>query len=797
MTDKLDKFLDNMDIPLPDENARKTTLNMASAEFESYHQKKNQKKSQGFFNLSRLMGMNNSKDRRLQMKTRKLFYGGMATAMVVVLAGGAALYQTRTHELVAGASGQKNIIGYVDDQASSVGTTGLAVNEAATTTEIARDRKEAFTNYAEAVEEEIAQTNESFIPVPIGPATGSISPKDEGASTMQALTKNLADAEIQEDPSERWRLLQEQEAQQNSLGTHSAPPAPLSSSEQKRLKELQQAAPNPNAKPAERWDRLREQRALEQRQEKKAELARRAPATSSIPQALTSNVAPGFAGGVMAEADSIAPYPHPTPMPIIIDPMPPEKIDNDKFEDHEISAVKQVSQEPVSTFSIDVDTASYSFVRRQLNNGILPNPDSVRIEELVNYFPYDYEGPDRGETPFNANISVVDSPWTDGNKLMHIGIKGYDIDSDDQPDSNLVFLLDVSGSMNQPDKLPLLKNSFKLLLNELKPSDTVAIVVYAGSAGTVLEPTKVRNKNKILNALESLRAGGSTAGAAGIQGAYALAEQNFDEDAVNRVILATDGDFNVGMSSNEELKKLIEKKRDSGIFLSVLGFGQGNLNDHLMQTLAQNGNGIAAHIDSLSEAQKVLVDEATSSLFPIAKDVKIQVEFNPEVVSEYRLVGYETRALKREDFNNDKVDAGDIGAGHTVTAIYEIVPKGSGNELHGQSRYAKVEETEANTDFGNEYAFLKMRYKLPNEDKSTLVTTPISKKDQTSLKGDTAFAVAVAGFGQLLKDDKYTGSFTYDDALKLAQKGKGDDPFGYRAEFISLLRLAETLDQNQ
>lgn len=790
MNDKLDKFFDENNIPEPSENARKTALNMASAEFSEYQKEKNQKKSQGFFNLSRLMGKTNSQDRRMKMKNRKFIYGGMATAMVVVLAGSAALYQTRTHEFVTSSSGEASQVINV------IGGNGAdsSLRQAQTTEAVTPSMAQAIDDF----NEEGNETGDSFVLVPdTGSATNKITVKPEKPATNKGMVVP-EEQELQEDPSERWRLLQAE----SGLPADTPPPN----------------GANTTMEDVERWRLLKEERAQQQR-DKIAPMAdmafghksnRAAPETldeaeimpmesmtfgtqqlntakrAAAPQALSGNV---------ASSDMIAPYP-PIPHPLP-EPMPPQKVDNDKFEDHKISSIKQVSEEPVSTFSVDVDTASYSFVRRQLNNGILPNPDAVRIEEMVNYFPYDYEGPRDVETPFNANVAVVDSPWKEGNKLIHIGIKGYDIDKDEQPRSNLVFLLDVSGSMNQPDKLPLLKNSFKLLLNTLKPDDTISIVTYAGRAGTALEPTKVRDKNKILNALESLRAGGSTAGAAGIQGAYALAEENFDKDGVNRIILATDGDFNVGMWSNEELKELIEKKRESGIFLSVLGFGQGNLNDHLMQTLAQNGNGIAAHIDSLSEAQKVLVDEATSSLFPIAKDVKLQVEFNPEIVSEYRLIGYETRELAREDFNNDKVDAGDIGAGHTVTAIYEIVPKGSGNELYGQSRYAKTEESKMQSDFGNEYAFLKMRYKLPNEDKSTLVTTPITTKDEARIKGDTSFALAVAGFGQLLKDDKYMADFDYDDVLELAKDGKGDDPYGYRAEFISLVRLAETLDDNQ
>ncbi len=472
-------------------------------------------------------------------------------------------------------------------------------------------------------------------------------------------------------------------------------------------------------------------------------------------------------------------------------------VGRDQFQAIAQNPVKRVVEDPVSTFSIDVDTASYAFVRRQLNSGVLPQKAAVRVEELINYFDYAYPLPESREKPFAASVTVTPSPWKAGNKLIHIGIKGYDLEPAEKPRSNLVFLLDVSGSMNAPDKLPLLVNSFKLLLDTLGPEDSVAIVVYAGAAGTVLEPTKAAEKGKILAALDQLRAGGSTAGAEGIRQAYALAEANLDPEAVNRVILATDGDFNVGITDREELKSFIERKRKSGVFLSVLGFGQGNLNDHLMQTLAQNGNGVAAYIDTLNEARKVLVEEATSTLFPIAKDVKIQVEFNPDTVSEYRLIGYETRALEREDFANDKVDAGDIGAGHTVTAIYEITLKGSGNELIGPSRYASG-GAESETDFGNEYAFLKIRYKLPQQDRSTLITAPITLDQEAALDAGEArsrearFATAVAAFGQLLKGGKYTGAYGYDEVIDLAQGAKGADPFGYRAEFINLVRLAKS-----
>jgi Ca-activated chloride channel family protein len=384
------------------------------------------------------------------------------------------------------------------------------------------------------------------------------------------------------------------------------------------------------------------------------------------------------------------------------------------------------------------------------------------------------------------------TPWNAGTELIRIGIKGYALAEAEKPRSNLVFLIDSSGSMNAPDKLPLLVNSFRLLLDSLDPDDTVAIVVYAGSAGTVLEPTKVAESGKILAALDNLRAGGSTAGAEGIRQAYALAEQGFEKGGVNRVILATDGDFNVGITDIDELQGFVERKRETGVFLSVLGFGQGNLNDELMQTLAQNGNGQAAYIDTLSEARKALVEEAGSTLFPIAKDVKIQIEFNPAMVAEYRLIGYETRMLAREDFNNDKVDAGEIGSGHAVTALYEITPVGSQARLVDGLRYQPTAEQEANP---SEYGFLKIRYKAPDGDTSKLIETQITRADVVEPGEDrareTRFAAAVAGFGQLLRGGRYMGDFSYDDVAELAVGAKGDDPFGYRAEFVNLVRLAK------
>lgn len=462
---------------------------------------------------------------------------------------------------------------------------------------------------------------------------------------------------------------------------------------------------------------------------------------------------------------------------------------NEEYANKYANSISLVQDKPVSTFSIDVDTASYSLVRNQLNRGFLPKPSAVRAEEMINYFNYDYPLPNSKKQPFKPSISVLDSPWNDGKKLIHIGIKGYDIQSNETPDSNLVFLLDVSGSMNAANKLPLVKQSINLLLDTLKPSDTISIVVYAGAAGTALEPTKVSEKSKIISAIQRLTAGGSTAGAQGIELAYQLAEQNFNKNSVNRVILATDGDFNVGLRNNEDLKTLVERKRDKGVFLSVLGFGRNNYQDDMMQALAQNGNGVAAYIDTLSEAKKVLVDEATSTLFTIAKDVKIQIEFNPNTVSDYRLVGYETRALKREDFNNDKVDAGDIGAGHSVTAIYEITPTDSKKPSIDPLRYAdKAKQVTSSSD--SEYGFLKVRYKLPNEKKSKLLEQAITALN-TGVNSDTQFSIAAAGFAQLLRNSQHTGDLNFEQIINTAERHKGSDKFGYRSEFIQLVRMAK------
>ncbi|MFZ1103968.1 MAG: VWA domain-containing protein [Hyphomicrobiaceae bacterium] len=466
----------------------------------------------------------------------------------------------------------------------------------------------------------------------------------------------------------------------------------------------------------------------------------------------------------------------------------------DRFTAAAANPVKSVASEPVSTFSIDVDSASYSFVRRALNAAKLPPKQAVRVEEMINYFPYDYPLPEDRSAPFRPTVSVLPSPWNPSNKLVHIAIKGFDVPRSQHPRANLVLLIDTSGSMAPEDRLPLLKNAFRMLIDTLRPDDTVGIVTYAGQTRAALEPTKVADKRKILEAIERLNAGGSTAGGAGIQEAYKMAEGAFDKAAVNRIILATDGDFNVGITNTDELKSYIERKRETGIYLSVLGVGRGNYNDALMQALAQNGNGVAAYIDTLNEARKVLVDEVSSTLFPIAKDVKIQIEFNPAQVTEYRLIGYETRLLKREDFNNDKIDAGDIGSGHTVTAIYEVTPVGSPKFVE-DLRYKQPAAATPSEGKG-EYGFLRINYKLPAESVSRRIELPITqaleKATIEQVPTDVRFSVAVAAFGQLLRGEPYLKSFGYDEVIALAAAARGEDLFGYRAELLNLVRLAKS-----
>jgi len=454
---------------------------------------------------------------------------------------------------------------------------------------------------------------------------------------------------------------------------------------------------------------------------------------------------------------------------------------------------KNVSVNPLSTFSVDVDAASYSNVRRYLTQGNKPPIDAVRVEELINYFEYDYPNP-TDEIPFSISTEIGDCPWNNKNKLVHIGLQAQRIKTKDLPPNNLVFLIDVSGSMNSENRLPLLIKSFKLLVNELRAEDRVAIVVYAGAAGVVLEPTPGSQKDKILASLESLRAGGSTAGGKGIQLAYSVARENFMKDGNNRVIIATDGDFNVGVSSDAEMQRLIEKERESGIFLTCLGYGMGNYKDSKLETLANKGNGNYAYIDNLLEAKKVLVTEMGGTLLTLAKDVKIQVEFNPMVVESYRLIGYENRLLNAEDFNDDKKDAGEIGAGHSVTALYEIILKGDGNAPEVDPlRYQTNNKNES--ALSNEMLTVKFRYKKPDGDKSMLVERNLANKITTwkELSDNFKFSAAVASFGMLLRESEHKGNLTFDDVAKWAKESKGNDKHGYRAEFIRLVELAKSI----
>jgi len=475
-----------------------------------------------------------------------------------------------------------------------------------------------------------------------------------------------------------------------------------------------------------------------------------------------------------------------------------ENSGQNKFPDLEPNPVIIAAERPVSTFSIDVDTVSYAYMRRTLNSGALPERAAVRVEELVNYFSYNYPRPKQADVPFRPTVAVYPTPWNPKTKLIHIGIKGYDVATRTRPRANLVFLIDCSGSMEPSDKLPLLKQGLRMLLKTLDPGDKVSIVAYGNQAGVLLKPTPVREKLKIMAALWRLGAGGGTAGGSGIQEAYALAEEAYDPKGINRVILATDGDFNIGISDAGQLKRLIEDKRKSGIFLSVLGFGQDNYNDRIMQALAQNGNGNAAYIDTLREAQKVLVHEASSTLFPIAQDVKIQVEFNPAMVAEYRLIGYETRALRRQDFNNDHVDAGDIGSGHAVTAIYEITPANGAFRFIDDLRYPAASSKTKPSSKG-EYAYLKMRYKLPKASKSKRLQFAITTAhERTSLAGvprDIQFAAAVAAFGQKLGGSDHLADMNYGAIRKLATAARGKDKHGYRAEFLGLIGLAEAMSE--
>jgi Ca-activated chloride channel family protein len=483
-------------------------------------------------------------------------------------------------------------------------------------------------------------------------------------------------------------------------------------------------------------------------------------------------------------------------------PMPPGKpapeMNTEGYDHIAENGFIAVADDPRSTFSIDVDTASYANVRRFIEGGSLPPADAVRIEELVNYFSYDYDAPIG--RPFSVDAEAGACPWNENNMLVSIGLQGETIDMSEAPARNLVFLLDVSGSMSSPDKLPLLKRGLSLLVDNMRNDDRVSIVVYAGASGVVLNPTKGTNKDKIIDALDNLQAGGSTNGGAGIELAYKLAEQTFIEDGINRVILATDGDFNVGVSSRGDLVRLIENKRKSGVFLSVLGFGTGNVKDSTMEQLADKGNGNYAYIDSILEAKKVLVEEAGGTLVTIAKDVKLQVEFNPKEVASYRLIGYENRKLAHSDFNDDTKDAGEIGAGHSVTALYEVVPA-SGTKSGGKVDGLKYQEDSSLSAAAasGELMTVKVRYKDPKGSKSKLITHPVTAEDKgwDEASKDFRFAAAVAEFGLMLRDSKHKGDASYRQAIELAEGAIGKDPHGHRRAFVKLARDANRLSRGQ
>ncbi|MFV0566677.1 MAG: von Willebrand factor type A domain-containing protein [Flavobacteriaceae bacterium] len=446
---------------------------------------------------------------------------------------------------------------------------------------------------------------------------------------------------------------------------------------------------------------------------------------------------------------------------------------------------------PLSTFSIDVDKAAYSNIRRMINNGMPVAPDAVKIEEMVNYFNYNYPQPTDGH-PFSINTEVAKTSWNPNTKIVKIGLQGKTLTPDELPASNLTFLIDVSGSMGQPNKLPLLKSAFKLLVNQLREQDKVAIVVYAGAAGVVLEPTSGKNKAKILEALDNLQAGGSTAGGQGIMLAYKLAGENFKKNGNNRVILATDGDFNVGASSDKDMQTLIEEKRKSGVFLSVLGFGYGNYKDSKLETLADKGNGNHAYIDTMQEAQKVFGKEFGGTLFTIAKDVKIQIEFNPNKVQAYRLIGYENRMLNDEDFVDDTKDAGELGSGHTVTALYEIIPTGFESPYLKTVPELKYTKTEGLQNYNNELFTVKFRYKKP-EGNTSIEMVHTQNDEVNEASDDLKFASAVALFGMQLRQSKYCNQTTPKHVKELAQSGKGNDDEGYRSEFIRLVSSYENV----
>jgi Ca-activated chloride channel family protein len=508
-----------------------------------------------------------------------------------------------------------------------------------------------------------------------------------------------------------------------------------------------------------------------------------APAQKAVAGAVTPGQVEDF-------SQNIAPAPQPAFTP---------PANTEKYLPIESNPVKEVAEQPVSTFAVDVDSGSYANIRRFIMQGQKPPKDAIRVEEMVNYFSYDYPRPDDASVPFKTTTHVTRTPWNPDTYLLEIGIKGYQPSHDTRPPANLVFLIDVSGSMDEPDKLPLLISGMHLLVDQLRADDKVSIVVYAGAPGVVLEPTSGADKGTIDDALEHLHAGGSTAGGEGIALAYAMARKAHIEGGINRIILATDGDFNVGITDLDQLKGMVEENRKSGIALSTLGFGEGNYNDALMEQIADIGNGSYGYVDSLKEAKRLLVDQLDATIDTIAKDVKVQIEFNPAVVAEYRLIGYENRALKREDFNNDRKDAGEIGAGHTVTALYEIALVGSKGLSIDPLRYGSGEakQVPAPNAKPEEFAFLRLRYKAPDGDVSKLIETPLATarlEKPESGRGDLAFAAAVAAFGQKLRGGDYLKGYSYDQIAELAKASRGSDEDGTRAEFVDLVELAKAMN---
>ena len=524
--------------------------------------------------------------------------------------------------------------------------------------------------------------------------------------------------------------------------------------------------------------------------------SRLARSQQEVAKRVVGNVSSGHAFAPAAPP----PPPPPPPAPMMIapsEPMPMDGLANtEKYETRDENPVRRASEEPVSTFSIDVDTGSYANVRSLLRNGQRPPADAVRAEEMINYFDYGHPAPTSLNTPFRVTTELAQAPWNGKRQLLMIGIKGYDVPKAELPPANLVFLIDTSGSMSDENKLPLLKQSFAQLVEQLRPQDRVSMVVYAGSAGLVLEPTPGDQREKILAALDNLGAGGSTNGGAGIQLAYSMAKQAYMKNGVNRVILATDGDFNVGTTDQKTLETLVGDQRKHGIALTTLGFGRGNYNDAMAERLADVGDGNHAYIDTLQEARKVLVQEMQSTLLTIAKDVKIQIEFNPAKVAEYRLIGYENRMLRREDFANDKVDAGDIGAGHEVTALYEITLVGSGAERLPAQRYGDDKPKATGGATAGELAHLRLRYKRPGEDTSRLIQTPILPVHEPRRYAPSVsfrFAASVAAYADALRGGKNLESWTWEDIARTARQTVGSDPWKQRAEFVELVDSARRI----